>query len=263
MDMSGVILLYQNELFRFAPAGLAGQSAVVRAASPDIGRMLEETLSRLGCREGGDLRLHLGTSGARLSVYHPETGYVWPERILAVCCRDAFLQGCNVALPFDAPKAIEQMAADEGRKVLRYLNCPVGHCDKEARALAATQPWTRDGLMMAVRLMDIMKRRGKTLAELIRELPEFAVSAHVFRCDGNPGKKIRETVPEAAGFGNAASEGVVFSDRQGRVILRPAGRGQSIRVIAEAASAEIAEELCLRLSEQFSGRTGQSHGSGT
>ncbi|MCI8497638.1 MAG: NTP transferase domain-containing protein [Clostridiales bacterium] len=252
LDMSAAPMLYQNELFRFAPEGLSGQAAVVRAASSGAGRMLEEVLSRLGCREGGELRLHLGTSGVRLSAYHPETGYVWPERILAICCQDAFRRGHNVALPFDAPKAIEQIAAEEGRMVLRYLNCPVGECDKEARALAASQPWTRDGLMMAVLLLDIMKRRHKTLQELLSELPQFAVSARVFHCDGNAGRKIRETVPQASGFGSASSEGVVLSDQGGRVILRPAGRGQSIRVIAEAANTEIAEELCIRMENELS-----------
>ena len=112
--------------------------------------------------------------------------------MLGVNCLLELEDGGDLALPYDAPVAIEEMAAHYGRKVRRYLSCPVEGCDGEARRLAANQPWVRDGLMQAVRLLSRMKQYHVTLAELLGRLPDFAVTTRTIPCEGNPGRILRQ-----------------------------------------------------------------------
>lgn len=170
-NMTGMRQLYRQELISMAPDGLSGLSAEVRGSDYEPVRLLGEVLSTLGCGAESGPRFHLGAGGRRLSIYDPEAGYVWPERVLGVNCLLELEDGGDLALPYDAPVAIEEMAAHYGRKVRRYLSCPVEGCDGEARRLAANQPWVRDGLMQAVRLLSRMKQYHVTLAELLAACP--------------------------------------------------------------------------------------------
>lgn len=138
--MTGMRQLYRQELISMAPDGLSGLSAEVRGSDYEPVRLLGEVLSTLGCGAESGPRFHLGAGGRRLSIYDPEAGYVWPERVLGVNCLLELEDGGDLALPYDAPVAIEEMAAHYGRKVRRYLSCPVEGCDGEARRLAANQP---------------------------------------------------------------------------------------------------------------------------
>ena len=69
-----------------APDGLSGLSAEVRGSDYEPVRLLGEVLSTLGCGAESGPRFHLGAGGRRLSIYDPEAGYVWPERVLGVNC---------------------------------------------------------------------------------------------------------------------------------------------------------------------------------
>ena len=141
------------------------------------------------------------------------------------------------------------MAAHYGHKVRRYLSCPVEGCDGEARRLAANQPWVRDGLMQAVRLLSRMKQYHVTLAELLGRLPDFAVTTRTIPCEGNPGRilrQLRDETPEAASDG-APAEGARVRLRGGTGLVRPTKAGKNLVLVAEASSAEIAEEVCGRL----------------
>lgn len=108
--MTGMRQLYRQELISLAPDGLAGMHAEVRGSDYEPVRLLGEVLSTLGCSAGEGLRLHLGAGGRRLSLHDPEAGYVWPERVLALGCLMELEDGRDLALPYDAPLAIEEMA---------------------------------------------------------------------------------------------------------------------------------------------------------
>ena len=186
-DMSGMGQLYRQELVSMAPEGLGGINAEVRGSDHEPVKMLSAVLDTVGCSVGDGIRLHLGAGGRRLSLFDPQAGYIWPERVLAISCYIAFTRHEDVALPYDAPVAIEEMAAKHGCRVRRYMRCPTDGADEEARRLAMSQPWVRDGLMTAVRVLDFMKRQHMTLNELTAELPSFAVATKTVPCDVNPG----------------------------------------------------------------------------
>lgn len=241
--LQGGQITYQKELMSQAPEGLSGLSAGIKSACRQAGEVLKQTLKQLGCGQGG-LQFHIGNSGRTAAVFGEEVGYVWPEKVLALCCLDAFEQGMDVALPSDAPRVINYLAQRYDRQVLRYLDCPVEGCDQEARELAGKQPWVRDGLMMTVRLLNLMKRRGCSLAELLKELPSFAVSSRSVVCRGNPGEVMRSLSEAERGHRLSSEEGILLPVGDGQVLVRPSSRGKSLRLQAEAESYETANELC-------------------
>ena len=140
------------------------------------------------------------------------------------------------------------MFADQnGRRVYRYLMCPADGSDAEGRKLAAQQQCMRDGLMLSVVLLDYMRRKGLNLTDLDNLLPQFAVDERMVQIDRPPARLLEGFAQERAG------EGVVVRGEKGVVLLRPRKNGNAIRVFAEAASWETAQELCTDFSKQLDG----------
>ena len=248
VSMADMRQLYRQELINMAPEGLGGLRAEVRGADYETVRMLSFVLSILGCEESGGIRLHLGAEGRRLSIFDPEAGYIWPERVTAALCYMRLEDGGELALPYDAPLAVDELAARYGKRIHRYLNCPADGCDAEARRLAAEQPWTRDGLMAAVYLLSWLKRRRTTLAKVLEKLPEFAVATKTIRCEGNPGRIIRGLQGRGE---EGPAEGTRIREKTGVVTVRPTKRGKSLVLMAEAADTEMASELCGQLEQRL------------
>jgi phosphoglucosamine mutase len=102
---------------------------------------------------------------------------------------------------------------------------------------------TGDGLLTALRLMARMAATGRTLAELaaiITPLPQVLRNVRVADKAAVAGSEaVREAVEKAeAELGGS-----------GRVLLRPSGTEQLVRVMVEAPTAELAQATAVRLAE--------------
>ncbi len=100
---------------------------------------------------------------------------------------------------------------------------------------------TGDGLLTALRLMARVVQAGQPLAELasvMRRLPQVLVN-------------VRVADKTAVARDNAVSEAVAAVQAElgeaGRVLLRPSGTEQLVRVMVEAATHEVAESAARRL----------------
>lgn len=247
-DMSGMRQLYRQELISMAPMGLSGISAVVRGSEYEPTRLLESVLNNLGCSPDGELRLHIGAGGRRLSIFEPDAGYIWPEQTLALNCLIELEKGNDIALPYDAPLAIDSLAEQYGKKVRRYLNCPADDCDAEARCLAANQLWVRDGLMMSIRILYYLKQSKTTLQEMVNKLPSFAVTTRTIDCSVNPGRVLRQL---SDGADSSNGEGTRIQTKNGMMLVRPSKKGRKLILTAEAADTEIAAEMCGELEQKL------------
>lgn len=246
-ELAGLGIFYAHALSLLAPEGLTGMSATVRSANRQARVFLTRVLAEQGCLSGS-LRLHLTASGGAVSFFDEEGRYLSPLHTLALGCRIAFERGEDVALPYDAPRALDTLAAQHGRNVLRYLSCPADDADEEARALAARQPWVRDGLQNSMRILAYLKAHDLRLHDAVQSLPPFAVSVRSVPLSGNPGEVLRAFAGEIpAGTG----EGVLLDRRKGKVLLSPLKRGKGLRVLAEAADMETADELCLLVQKEL------------
>lgn len=253
--MQGITALYRRELSSQTKERLGGLTVTVKSVNKRLQRILSETLTGLGANEGDEnaLRVHVSMAGDSLSLFDETGAYIDPARCLSLGCRIAFEAGEDVALPYDAPRAVEPLAKRYNKKVLRYLECPADDGDKAARSLAAQQPWVRDGLMSTVRILGYLSAKGVRLSEMQRSLPGFAVAVKAVRLDGNPGRLLRSFTANSDQLSEdrGPTEGVRLSVKGGEVLLSPLKRGGGLRIMAEASDMEAAGELCADIEKQL------------
>jgi phosphoglucosamine mutase len=100
---------------------------------------------------------------------------------------------------------------------------------------------TGDGLLTALNVMACLASSGQSLAELasvVRRLPQVLVNVRV-------ADRVRAC--EAAAVRSAIAQAEAELDDDGRVLLRPSGTEQLVRVMVEAATHQHADEIAHRL----------------
>jgi len=244
-DMSSIRMMYCREMTKQAPESLEGLGARVRSANPQIQNLLEDILARMGCDTARGPMLEINEAGTELTI--EENGQVYhPERLLAICCQQELRRGEDIALPYDAPEMLDALAEHEGRSALRYLLSPADQSDSAARRLSTKQPWVRDALFRAVKLLGIMKETGLGLEALSAQLPPFYVEKKRFDLPCPP-SMLQKLLGQSNGRDtrlDSAREGIVLRRHNGRILITPGKSGRSVRLQAEAESMEIAQELC-------------------
>lgn len=233
--------LYQYALLRQAPLGLHGTAAVAQSENSAVASMLTAALRMLGCAESERLRLIVSPDGLQLTAIADGTE-IPHDRLLTVCCNHALRSGRDVAVPYDAPMVLDELAAACGRRVLRYLHTPADDADAEARRLAAEQIYLRDASFMAVQLLSVMKVRACSLQTLLEELPARFIAVRTQPLGFAP-SALAETVGGAPA-GSNYFEGVRLTKREGELLFVPECAGDRVRILAEADSMEAADALC-------------------
>ncbi|MCL2057004.1 MAG: sugar phosphate nucleotidyltransferase [Oscillospiraceae bacterium] len=245
--MTGMDGLYKAQLLRFAIHGLGGLSAQVRSRSMYAQNTLRDVLYRLGCDVESGFTLELSSQGDKVRLLDDKAGYIPHHKILAWCAIRRMERGEDVALPFDAPRFLDEVAARHGVKLHRYYDCPADSSDQTARKIAAFQMWSRDGLMQAVMLMSIIKEEGG-LQNMLGRCENFGMASRTIQTQGSPAGLIRHLNREKSG---QIREGIVLTHERGIVLIKPLKRGTGIRILAEAASMEIADEICADVEGQI------------
>ena len=241
-DMSSIRMMYARELLKQAPDGLRGMEASVQCADAQISLLMEDTLLRLGYLRSQSLLFHISPDGNETQAM-TANGVIPHEKLLAVCCADAFREGMDVALPYDAPMALDTVAAQYGRKIYRYLSAPTDDADAAARRLSAKQIFLRDGLYLTVRTLGVLHKRRQTLEALCAELPEFYLERKTFAVSFSPAK-LHEIFGEGDDAQADVREGVSLHRESGRLLITPDRSGRTLHVLAEAANMETAAEMC-------------------
>lgn len=241
-DMRSILLMYARELMKQAPAGLRGMEACVQCASSQIMLLMEDTLLRLGCLRSQSLLFHISQDGLQVYAVTPQATVPY-ERLLALCCKDAFENGMDVAVSYEAPMALDKLAQQYGRKVHRYLSAPADDADTAARRLSAKQIFLRDGLYLVVRTLGILHRRQLSLDALCDELPEFYLERKTFAISFSP-SKLHALFGDAEDTTNTVREGITLTREDGRLLILPDHSGKSLHVLAEADKMETAAEMC-------------------
>ncbi|WP_312645103.1 sugar phosphate nucleotidyltransferase [Hydrogenoanaerobacterium sp.] len=244
-NLTGMRVLYENELIKFAPQGLSDIGVQVKSANRELEGMLRQTLYRLGVHQDDTFTLQISPDGGTVSITHAGSGYLPHSKALALCCLSEFEQGADVALPFDFPRIMDELAVRHGVAVRRYLSCPADDSDRAARELACVQLWSRDALMLSIKLLAYLKNKGLTPAQLFLQLPGFDTASVMVKTGKNPAGILRELSRNGKNIGGQGiGEGVVLRDDRGVVMVCPLKRGGGIKLVAEAHNSETAMELC-------------------
>ncbi|MGB3483641.1 MAG: phosphoglucosamine mutase [Mycobacterium sp.] len=105
---------------------------------------------------------------------------------------------------------------------------------------------TGDGIVTGLRLMSRMAQTGKSLAELaapMKTLPQVLINVQVTD---------KTTVAAAPSVQTAVREAEAELGDTGRILLRPSGTEQLVRVMVEAADEDTARQLAVRVAESVS-----------
>jgi mannose-1-phosphate guanylyltransferase/phosphomannomutase len=244
-SMQGLSVIYQQQLLKSVPERLDGVFCTVKSANKDVQRTLSEVLKQLGCNDGG-IKIHLDGGGTGVSFFDENGMYIDYNKSLAMGCIIAFENGEDVALAYDAPRAIDTIAKQYSRNIYRYLECPADSSDKAARVLAKNQMWVRDGLICAIKILSYLKKNNTNLEQMLGRLPDFALAVKAVSCTGNPGNILRIlSAAEKSSAQAGPSEGVLLTTSGGgKVLVSPLKRGTGLRILAEAVNMEAAAELC-------------------
>jgi len=246
VDLTGIRVLYMSELLRYAPFGLEGMSAQVICSDSRIEKTASEALKELGCDIKSGISLQISADGTRLNILDEKSGVADWFKILAICAEYELAQGREIAVRYDAPRAIDEIAQKYGAKLYRYYECPTSNSDKQARRIAKTQLWERDAIMLAIKLLSIMKEKQKSLSELISALPRFEIEERTIFTQGSALKFMRDN-----NTGAAIEEGVIIKDENGLLLVRPLKSGKGLKLYAQAVNSELAAELCDKFTQNL------------
>lgn len=249
-DMSSIKQLYRQELIKHAPYGLSGISAVVESENSSINMLMQDVLEKLGAAENKNLVFNIDRSGTRLTA--TVNGEKIPyEKLLALCCLNEMKNGRDIAVPYDAPMFLDELAHSHSRRVFRYLSTPADNSDSLARRLAAKQIFVRDALFLCIKLLSVMKERECSISQLLNELPEKYIIGKTLSIEFSPSYLADLVGEEEVDLKNSL-EGIRLIRNSGKLLIVPERSGEAVRILAEADTMEAADELCADISELFS-----------
>lgn len=251
-DMSSIQMIYHRELCRQATDGLDKIAVTVKSANETIERIMEECLEKLGAEKSEDMVFRIDEGGRKVFLTDKEAGEVSYENLLAICCAGEAEKGNDISLPFDAPEFLDKIAASYGVKVYRYLDCSGNDSEDEAHRITLKQIWVRDALFLIVKILSQMKEKGCGISELLNRFPDVYVEKRTVKIRIKPSELAQAFSEENNSF-SYEREG--FSLRKNDSIVRviPSKMGDSIRIISEANSQEIAREFCDNVEEVLKG----------
>ncbi len=245
-DMSGIKLLYEQELLKSFNSICNGFSATVKSGNDKISDLLGGCFMRLGVAEKSSTVFEIDYSGKQVFA-ETENGIIGYEKLLAICCCDELRKGRDCAVPYTSPDYLDCLAKEYGRRILRYTDTPVDNSDGNARLLASKQMFSRDALFMCMKLLSIMNERRMSLDMLAGELPEKHIEKKTFAVNFQPSRLSSVLGEEAV----SSREGIKLVRKEGSLLVVPKKGGGFVRVFAEADTMEAARELCADIEEKI------------
>jgi phosphoglucosamine mutase len=217
-------------------------------------------LQRAVVEAGADLGLAFDGDADRVLAVDHTGALVDGDHLIALCALDrrprGLLHGDTVVVTVMANMGLRLAMEEHGvavhetqvgdRYVLEALEAggwSLGG-EQSGHVIFRDLATTGDGLLTGIQLADLVRRSGRRLHDLaaaaMTQLPQVLRNVKVARRDDLAGV---EEVWDAVAEAEAELGG------EGRVLLRPSGTEQLVRVMVEAPSTEQAERLAARLAE--------------
>ena len=242
MGFDGADKLYSAKLSALLNRKVGGFYADVYSSSAAMLSLCENVLENVNDRSGERIAFRISGDGRRISAYSEESGYIFKDKLILICCKELFENGCDVAVCGKPPAVLERMAKKYDRRIIscRSAVCineksPSRQC-RQARRLSSEQMFMSDAAALMLRVMDILDRKKITLKEAAESLPEYADVSRYIPVN-TPSELLKKlcAVP---------SDGTVADSENGRVTIRPVRTGKGIMLDVESYALEAASELC-------------------
>lgn len=246
-EMRGVSMMYLRQLLRQAGGEIKNTSCFVKCRNEKISSLMEDCLYRLECKQGDEMTLKINNDGKSVSVFHRDCGWLPFDRICAISVKYEAQKGSDIALPFNAPFVLSDIAKKEGVKLYRYSFSDTDYPLHVQKAIDSCAFLT-DGLFAAVKLLWAVSDTGKSVARLSKELPDFYVSRKIADSPFDRSDFCRECEKNGLKVENGAA---ILNYEHGRALVTPSRTERKIHILSEAANYEFSKEICSLTGERF------------
>lgn len=252
-------LLVETPDLKTSPEGTAENGAFIKKLyRSSLDSLIPEdsdfriTVSSSSCFSGSigsqdrreEIIIQLSPDGRKAALYSDKSGFISYEGLILLYCRQLFEDGSDAALPYGMSYAADRLAAEHGRKILRYFSAGDGESDCEARLLAAKQRFSLDGLFLALSCLKILTQRGMGLENARSLIPEAHSLKKYLSVDCSKAEGILKSKR-----GDVTPDGTSFADKNGRILIRAAESGKGLWLNIESYSVEMASEICGKIEE--------------
>ncbi|MCL4324890.1 MAG: phosphoglucosamine mutase [Candidatus Thermoplasmatota archaeon] len=202
------------------------------------------------------------------AVFVDERGvYVPGEKILTLLARETIKLngGGTVVTPVTSSDAVAEVIAPYGGKVhfTRVGSPVVSRAMQEQQGafggeengglIFADHQLARDGAMSLARVMDVLVSSGRTLSQLVADLPPYHLVKRKVRCPIALREKVLAEIPALMDRGNASEvstlDGVKVRTPEGWVLVRPSGTEPIYRIFAESRDRKTAEGIAEKMAK--------------
>ena len=245
-DLSGIKLLYQQEIYKIAPHTLRGFAITPECNNFEGRSLMVDIFSKLGCKLNKGPIFRLSDDGTALSITLENGRTFSPEQISLASCLCHFKKGKDVYIPSNFAGIIDEFATNYGCNAHRFSN---DNSDISKGDIRDNYKF-RDGLQTAVFLMSYCAENDMTLDKLLYEVPEFHTVKREIIINSAP-SEIMKRLKSVYSF--SKDNRISFDNNGGYIRIQPDKKGRLIRLFAEAASNETAKSLCDEVQDKIVG----------
>ncbi|MCD7741285.1 MAG: hypothetical protein LUI06_03670 [Ruminococcus sp.] len=241
LEFSDSKRLYEAFLSKQLPRRFRGVNADVRCSVKRYAQLADELFRPLNDLDGERIIFHISNDGTTCTAYTDSTGYVINERLVLLALKSAFERNIPVALPFTFPMAADKIAEQMSGQLYRYFHSSYNDGDFAARNIASRDDnlFVRDGVALMCLICSYLSLKKMTLGEAIEDLPEFYSSQRFAAVDGS-----ENDIYKALDCKQEGGEGIVLTNGDSRVMVRPLSHRHGLIIFTESVNAEMASSLC-------------------
>jgi len=227
-----------------------------------LGRMMRETKASIGFGFDGD--------GDRMMAVDEKGNVPSPDRVLAAYAKHVVEErgGGIIVTHVGASMCIDEAVESAGGSVIRTKvgDVHITEAMIANEAVFGGEPvgaWVHpevhlcpDGILSALKLMLALEEEGKTLSEMVADIPDYPTLRAKVECPNKVKERVMDGVSSNYGEGFSdvrnmtAVDGVRIELEDGWALIRPSGTEPVIRITVEAREEKRAKEL-LEASRSF------------
>ncbi|MFW9869816.1 MAG: phosphoglucosamine mutase [Candidatus Thorarchaeota archaeon] len=217
----------------------------------ELGRMVKAAGADIGIAHDGD---------ADRATFVDETGRVlWGDQSFALIASRILSRktGSVLVTPVSSGRLIEDVAVQAAAKIdwtvvgsvvvshrLAEINGDLGGEENGGVFYPPHQP-VRDGAMTAAQIVEIVATEGKTLSQLVDELPVYFSTKVKVPVPSDKKKAIlQDLLNQTEKLNRITMDGVKIIYDEGWILIRPSGTESLYRSFAEGKTQETADRLC-------------------